>query len=323
MKIECPSCRLAGNINEVELPPEGSLINCPRCKEQFHVAKPAPAAKSGHMMNTCPVCQYSTFTDEMFSECPKCGTTGTNYQEMLKKKTERERIKRDHEILNRSLRNPDLSIAPPPTIAESQFPRARSLRNPDLFIPPPMEDAAAPKPRLPDPIRITGAVCVAAGAAFLIYGLAGLVHYYSRDWQVILSEPLLEPVSKTRVFFMLGFLPWLRLLYGATFVTMAILFLMLRRQAHRWLTQCAWGGVALGVINEVAEFINWVRVSSLSPSFSYYAVGAISSLFMIIPWIAPFLALIWYLQRDSVLNEFPESCPDALFSRLIEKIPFI
>jgi predicted Zn finger-like uncharacterized protein len=299
MKIECPSCRLAGNINELELPPEGSHINCPRCKNRFHVAKPAPSAKGGHMMNTCPVCQYSTFTDEMFSECPKCGATGTNYQEMLKKKAERERIKRDQEILT------------------------RSLRNPDLFVQPPVEEAAAPKPRLPGPVRITGALSVAIGAAFLICGFAGLAHYYSRDWQAVLSEPLLEPISKTRVFFRLGFLPWLRLLFGATFVAMAIQFLMLRKQAQRWLTQCAWGGVALGVINEIAEFINWVRVSSFSPSFSYYAVGAISSLFMIIPWIAPFLALIWYLQRDTILREFPESRPDALFSRLIEKIPFI
>jgi predicted Zn finger-like uncharacterized protein len=299
MKIECPSCRLTGDINEIELPPEGGLINCPRCKNRFHVAKPAPPAKKGHMMNTCPVCQYSTFTDEMFSTCPKCGATGTNYQEMLKKKAEREQIRRDQDVLN------------------------RSLRNPDLFVPPPPEEAPTPsKPRTPDPVRIAGGISAAVGAVFLIYGFTGLANYYSKDWQAILSEPLLEPISKTSLFFRLGFLPWLRTLFGVSFVAMSILFLMLHKQAQKWLTKCAWAGVALAVINETAEFMNWIRVSSDSPSFSYIVVGAVNSLFMIIPWSAPFLALTWYLQRDNILREFPECSPDPLLSRLLEKLPF-
>ncbi len=320
MKIECPSCRLAGNINELELPPEGSLINCPRCKERFHVAKPAPAADSGPLMNTCPVCQYSTFTDEMFSVCPKCGATGTNYRQMLKKNAEKERISLRREETDRSGRIPEPGIAPP--AAAEDIPPTRSLRNPDLFIPPPLEEGKPPKPRIPEPVRITGGLSAAAGAAFLVFGFVGLVNYYSTDWQAILSEPLLEPVSKTRVFFSLGFLPWLRTLFGLCLGAMAIQFLMLRKGAQKGLTQCAWGGVAFAVINETAAFVKWACVSSDSPTFTYYAVGAVGSLIMIIPWAAPFLALIWFLQRDYILREFPESRPDPLLFRLLEKMPF-
>jgi hypothetical protein len=32
MKIECPSCHLAGKANELEFPPEGRNFECPRCK---------------------------------------------------------------------------------------------------------------------------------------------------------------------------------------------------------------------------------------------------------------------------------------------------
>ena len=73
MKVECPSCHLAGTVNELELPPEGRELTCPRCKKSFHIDRP-PLDPDLRPMNVCPACQYSTFSEETFIACPKCGT---------------------------------------------------------------------------------------------------------------------------------------------------------------------------------------------------------------------------------------------------------
>jgi hypothetical protein len=287
MKIECPSCHLTGNMHEIDIPPEGRYFDCPRCKTGFHIAKPAPSADSGHLMNTCPVCQYSTFTEEMFSSCPKCGATAVSYKEMLRKRAEREQMLHDEEVLNRSMRNPELILPPVGSTSAAVEPEQV-------------------KPKVPRPIMVISWLCIAAGALILCYGMDGLSNYYGKDWQAVLSVPFIEPVSKIRIFFSLGLLPWLHTMYAAGFIAVASQFLMLRPWAPRGMTMCAWGGVGLGVINGIAAFVNYIKIASSSPSFTYCALGVISSLFMILLWSAPFLALLWYLQKESILREFPE-----------------
>ena len=281
MKIECPSCHLSGNVDELALPAEGRYIDCPRCKSGFHVAKPAKDPGSSYLMNACPACQYSTFSEEMFAVCPKCGMTGKVFQEKRRKQEELDRQRRDQETLHQSFRNPDMVTSAP---GES-----------------PAESMVASKP-----IRITGWICIAVGLALLSYGIVGLVGYYDKDWQTLLSESLLEPLSKTNVFFRFGFLPWLTTLYSVSFIVVASQFLVMRSWACRGLIQCAWAGLGVGVINESAGFINWVRISSSTPSFSYYAVGALSSLVMVALWGAPFLVLLRFLQSDKIQEEYPE-----------------
>lgn len=280
MKLECPSCHLTGKINEVELPPEGRYVSCPRCKTSFHVAKPPPAGNSP-LMSMCPACQYSTFSDEMFDVCPKCGLKAGDHPEKRRQQEERELMRHDRDVLTRSHRNPDLVRVTP-------------------------QESVPERGAGPEPVRVTGWICIAAGGALFCYGLTGLATYYGKDWQAILSEPLLEPVSKTRVFFSIGFLPWLITLFSAWLITVASQFLALRGWARKGLMRCAWGGIAVAAIAEVADFINWVRVSSSTPSFSYYAIGVVSTLFMILLWSAPCCALLWYLQREAIHREFPE-----------------
>ena len=283
MRIECPNCHLTGNVNELEMPPEGRLVNCPRCKNTFHVDKPATAAWSPDMMNVCPVCQYSTFGTEMFAVCPKCGLVGSEHQAKLRKRQEQEReqqqARRDQEVLQRSYRNPDLPQAP---VAEA-------------------EKMAAPLP-----VRYTGWACTALGGALLCYGLYGLVSYYGNDWQATLSEGRLEPLSTTEVFFRLGFLPWLFTLFSAVFLAVTSQFLLLRDKARKDLEKAAWGGVAVCAVYETADFISWIRMSSSSPSLFYCAAGIASSLLMAALWSAPFLALLWFLRSDAIAREFPE-----------------
>ncbi len=297
MVIECPNCRLSGNVNEVELPAEGRYMSCPRCKTNFHVAKPPLPADSRYLMNTCPVCQYSTFTDEMFAVCPKCGHSGKDYKKVPKRREE-------------PVRQPPPQDLPPLHENMEQLRRdldalSRSHRNPDL-VKAPTEVPAPEAPKAPEPVRWTAWLCVAAGAALLLLGFVGLNNYYSKDWQAILSEPLLEPLSKTRVFFSLGFLPWLRTLVGVWIIVVASQFLNLQGWARKELERCAWGGLGLGVINEIVGFVEWVRISSSSPSFFYFAVGIVSSLAWVIVWSIPPLALLWYLRRETIMSEFPE-----------------
>jgi predicted Zn finger-like uncharacterized protein len=291
MKIECPSCHLTGNINEIDIPPEGRELNCLRCKTSFHVAKPPLEPGNHHLMNICPVCQYSTFTDEMFAVCPKCGVVGDDFREIRRKQEEKEQMRREQELLHRSCRNPS-------------------------FVMNNMDDSVPEPAKAPQPVRVTGLICISAGGALLCYGLAGLAKYYSKDWQSILSEPLLEPISKTDVFFRLGILPWLTTMFSVYFIMAAGQFLRIRNGSREGLIRGAWAGMAFGAIYEAADFINWVRISSSKPSFSYIAAGIMSSLFLIFLWSAPFFTLNWFLRSDRMIREFPE---DQSQSKVPEK----
>jgi hypothetical protein len=167
---------MTGKVNELELPPEGRYLDCPRCKNSFHVAKPPDAVRNKRLMNSCPSCRYSTFTDEMFAICPKCGLTADDYQEKSRRQRENEQLLHDQEVLNRSYRNPDL-------IKVST------------------EDTVPERTRAPQSVEVPAWLCIGGGGALLSYGIIGLANYCSKDWQAVLSEPLLEPVSKLHVFF--------------------------------------------------------------------------------------------------------------------------
>ncbi len=281
MKIECPSCHLSGKVNELDFPPGGRDLQCPRCKSTFHVNKPPPPAGRQELMSMCPACQYSTFTDELFAVCPRCGLVGSEYRDNSKKRQEAERLDRDRELLTRSHRNPDL-VAPAP---EEDLPESA---------------------RAPQTIRITALSCMAVGGVLLLYGLYGLATYYSQDWQAILSERLLEPVSGTSVFFRLGFIPWLIALFSGYLLFTAVMFLRLRAGCLQRLRECAWGGLALGVIHETVGFVKWVEISSSTPSFSYLLSGIAGSLFWIVLWSAPSLALLYWLGNDRIRREFAQ-----------------
>ncbi len=277
MKIECPSCHLTGTVNEMDFPPEGKDVSCPRCRTTFHVEMPTDVV----LMSLCPACQYSTFSDEVFSVCPKCGLTGKDAQEKKRRQQQAvERRRHDEEALSRSFRNPDLVKVP-------------------------AEEEAQEVVSVPPPIRITGTLAAAVGAAILGYGLYGLSTYYGKDWQAILSEPLIEPLSKTEVFFRLGFVPWVVTLFGSTLLAVGSFFACLKPWAWKGLRACAWGGIGVVLIREVVNYAEWVRISTGAPSFFYYVTGLLSALLMTALWGAPFFALLWVLHTDDVIAEFP------------------
>lgn len=276
MKIACPFCHLAGKVNELELPPLGRELVCPRCKGSFQVEKPPPPASNQTLLNSCPSCQYATFTEETFAVCPSCGLSAGDAQLLARKKRDRDQLQRDQASLTRSLRNPDLVLNVP----------TEELH---------LEPAGATQP-----VKVTAWLSIACAMALLCYGSMGLANYYQKDWQAVLSEQVLEPVSRLFVFFSLGFIPWLSTLFSLYFVLRAYRFLKLDRDSRDRLAESAWGGVAVAIAHEAVAFFNWIRVSSSTTSLSYYMVGILSALFMSALLGSPFLLLIRYLRGDVI-----------------------
>lgn len=305
MNIECPTCHLTGNINEVELPPEGKNFTCPRCKADFFIEKPIPSARDKHLMSMCPVCQYSTFTDEMFAVCPKCGTNGADYRKMLLKKSQpsqqsrapesgspeelaqvldQEQMLRDYELLTRSQRNPDFD---PPQPSEVE--------------------AETKKPALPLPVKITGGALVAAGLLLLIQGLAGLNYYHGSTFEATFSSPYIGSLYKFRLFLQYGLFPWLTTVFSVCYSIAASQFFYLRTWVPETMRKMCWGGIGLVVARGAVDIINRIIVTSGSPSAIFYVDCLFSFLLRAVLWSAPFLASIWLLTRDDTLQDYQEA----------------
>jgi hypothetical protein len=52
--------------------------------------------------------------------------------------------------------------------------------------------------------------------------------------------------------------------------------------------------------------MDWLRISSSSPSFSYVFTGIMNAFLCAALWCALPLALIWFLRSDRMLRELPE-----------------
>ncbi len=302
MNIECPSCHLTGTIDDVDLSLLEGRLECPQCKTGFHIDMPSPVTTRPHLMSMCPVCQYSTFTDEMFSVCPECGTTGTNYREMLLKKSGQEQRREENENAYQKTSAPE-PVPERKTREHSLL--TRSLRNPDFEREAP-EKAETSTIQIPGPIRLTGWVAIVAGGLSLCVALAGLVNYYGKDWQAILSVPLLEQESKVWIFFKVGFFPWLRLIFSVCFIVAATQFLALRRFAPTIVSRMSWGGIALILAQEITRLVNRILLSSGSPSLIFYVDCIITFLITTLFWSTPFLVTILLLRRKSTLRDYPK-----------------
>lgn len=303
MKIQCPSCQLTGNINSVDLPAAGRNFECPRCKDSFFVAKPAPDTTSKYLMGMCPVCQYSTFTDEMFAVCPECGTTG---RDQLKTPQQNSAGKQSH---GNSLPKGGEEPASPIDQVQIQLDfqqLTRSRRNP-AFATEAAPDEIAEKPVIPLPVRITGWTAAGAGGVLLCSGLAGLLNYYGKDWQALLSVPFLEPVSKTSIFFKYGLFPWLRTLTGIGVIFAGIRFLALKPGIPKILAALCWGSSGLVLVQEAVEIVKRFLITSGTPSAIFYLDCILSYVIKVSLWTSPFLAVIWLLRRDQVIQDYPEA----------------
>lgn len=273
MRIECPNCKLSGEMNEHDVPLDGRYVDCPRCKTGFHVKKPLAKGWNPDMMSVCPSCNYSTFTDETFAVCPKCGLKAKEHNERKRKLQEEEQASRDRERLNRSLR-------------------------PDDFVTPPTAESELEITRVPPLVRFTALGVLVVACVLAFFGLTGLLRYDGRALLETMSESSLEPVSETTVFLCHGLLPAVLTLYGGVMALLGSFLLRRRENAAKWLEMGAWGGLAIGAVYEIADYIAYIRRSSETPSLAYCLVGLVNSVLLLGVWVSVPLALVWWLRSD-------------------------
>ncbi len=233
MKITCPECGASGNLPDHEIPEEGRFLSCPRCKHGFDVKKPRTTSNE-YMIDTCPSCAYSTFGEERFSTCPKCGV---NIKTFMDRQREEKARAREQELLTRKFSR---DTAPQPTYSSPAVPSA----------PPPSQ----PEAKSVDigemienmhPVNLIGWGAAVVGAIIAILGIIGLFDYFGTDYAAKINEQnealgLPERASAVKIFFQFGFVPWIEFLYGAILTAVAAFFLQHKAQARQAMIWMSW-----------------------------------------------------------------------------------
>ena len=280
MKIECPNCHLQGEINGDRIPVTGLVSTCPRCKGRFTVERPTGAGAAS-TLSTCPTCQYSTFSEETFAVCPKCGLDAADYH---RQPAFRRAAEEEQQRLERIGQQDQLS---------------RQKHRIDQPLPAPGEGDPVGL-AVPQQLQIVGWSTIAAAALVGVMGIKGLI-----SWSLLLApvDPALllpgeGPPSRLALFFSHGLIPLCSLGYGLYLGATGYLFLRLRQTSIPLLTWGARAGICLAAMHELTELILWVRRSSDNASIGYYAAGGAGTLVMLLIWVAPLLLLLRYLQSE-------------------------
>ena len=295
MRIECPKCKASGNVNDLEIPDDGMMLACPRCKESFRIQKPRKKATSAFATNTCPSCGYSTFCEEVFDECPHCGV---DVRTAVERKREDDARKREHEILNRNYRA-EAAAAMPPLPTGSKFP------------------ASAPEPEKPrinlasfadgfDPVAAVGWGIAACAVLFLAVGGWGVLNYRAADIQAQLSAQSVEPVSAWRVFWGYGFLPWSELLLGLVVLCAAFGFLQRAEWGMQRLQQVVAASLVLVPMYELGQYVVWI-VNSIAPPWWAYLVELLSALLISALLVVPLFFLLRYVKGNGFKREYQKT----------------
>jgi len=305
MKIECPNCKLTGQTSDLNIPPEGRYMDCPRCKANFFVQKKA-ATNWADTMTDCPQCGYSTFSADRFDICPQCGLDAKAYNAQQRKKppprkadvTVEAPVAVDRETMRKELERLERKEA------EKRQQRAESISAPVL--PSNLEEPVTSATVAPAPVRYLGWGFVAAAIVILALGLKGWLDYMMLNPAQVVTTQYEDAPGPFKIFLLRGLQPLLRIALGLFALVGANQFLKMRPGSRRLLEAAAWSGVAFVVISEAFNMFGWIRRSSDSASIMYYLVGLSDSMLMAALWSAPLLAAIWYLRSDVIRDEFPD-----------------
>lgn len=299
MNIQCPNCKITGRISDAKIPPEGLFMNCPKCKTGFEVKKTA-ANNWQETMSECPVCKYSTFSEERFDICPKCGL-------VIKEFLAQQREKKGHgEKASAELKTPpderkSASAGERLRMEEElrRFEEEQRARR-TYTIQDTMNAAADEVPvvaaDIPLPVKIIGWLSIAVATLLIILGGKGLNAYGA--WAPPEEAYLEEPPSKLMVFLTYGLLPIVQLCLGVLALIFSSQYLKLRAWARDCLEKTCWAGFAVALIYEITMFVLYVRKSSSGAGFGYYAVGVIDMLLMTALWSAPILVAVRFLREQ-------------------------
>lgn len=274
MKISCPKCNASGTIPDHEIPESGRFLNCPRCQEGFTVNKPRPG-KDAYLVDTCPSCSFSTFGDESFSTCPKCGIAVKTFVE---RQREELRIKHDQELLGKKFNNVDTA-------------------------PPPQEVTTTPVADFIDnlhPVNLISWGVAAVAVIFLGLGMWGIIEYDSAKIQAKLMEQE-EQVSGLYVYLHYGLLHWVKLIYGVTAMVVSLLFMKRLKIGLRAMSGLLWATIVLVPLSYIISFIYWV-LAPIPHSISGYLIEILNILFMGALVGIPLFMLEQYLHERKITS---------------------
>lgn len=275
MKISCPKCQASGTIPDHEVPESGRFINCPRCKEGFTITKPR-SGNDVYLVDTCPACSFSTFGEETFSSCPKCGVSVKTFVE---RQREEQLQKRNQELLGKKLNN--LEVV-------SETPEAQSASVGDFI-----ENI--------HPVNLISWGGAAAGITFIGLGLWGIIEYDSARIKALLVEQGDEQVSDFYVFLHYGLLHWVKLLYGTAAMAVSLMFMKRLKIGLQSMSALLWSTIALVPLLYIISFVNWV-IAPIPHTISGYAIELINIIFMSALVGMPLYLLERYLHERTITS---------------------
>jgi predicted Zn finger-like uncharacterized protein len=305
MKVECPNCGLTGQVSDVNIPPEGRNMECPRCKAMFFVEKSAPN-NWADTLTDCPRCGYATYSGDRFDICPGCGLVVRDYNAQRKERgavrtapkqaspsagqaaLDGERIRQDLERLRQE---------------EEKKQRMHAAGE---AVPLPDEQPVPESVHVPAPVRYLGWAFVSVGFLMAVWGGKEFNDYLTLPPPPAASPDFVEPPGAVRLFVEHGFLPTLRMLLGGYTVVAGSQFLKLRSWARKGTEAAVWGGVVYVFGWQLIKLVEWLRISSDSASFLYYFAGIADALLMTVVWSVPLLAAVWYIRGDDIGEAFEE-----------------
>ncbi len=275
MKISCPKCNASGSIPDHEVPESGRFITCPRCNEGFTISKPRPG-NNAYLVDTCPSCSFSTFGDETFGTCPKCGIV---IKMFVERQREEQRLKHNQELLGKKLNNLDTTQ-------------------------PPSEDSTTSVADFIDqlhPANLIGWGVAAVALLFLIVGLWGIIGYDSARIQALLMEERDEQVSGFYVFLHYGLLHWLTLMYGLAALTVSILFMKRLKRALKAMSGLLWATIILVPLSYLISLVNWI-LAPIPHTIRGYMIEILNILFMSALVGIPLYLLERYLHERKITS---------------------
>lgn len=270
MKITCPKCSYGGNLPDHEIPEAGRFVNCPHCRQGFTVRKP-PASRATHLVDTCPACNFSTFGEERFGSCPKCGVEIKAFVER-----QREEQQRNQELLTKNFNRSDEL---PPSGSEA-VPVADFLEN-------------------LHPVNLIGWGAGLAAIIIVGIGLWGVNEYDGQEILTRLSEQRDEQVSGWYVFLHYGMMHWITILYGLLLLGVSVLFINRRRVSLKALSWLIWSAIAYVPVSHIVSFIYWV-LAPIPHSLGGYLIEIFNIVFMSALVGTPLFLLERYLHNRTV-----------------------
>lgn len=266
MQITCPKCNACGTIPDHEIPETGRFISCPRCKEGFTISKPRTGG-DGYLVDTCPACSFSTFGEENFSTCPKCGVSIKSY---IERQREEQLQKRNQELLAKKFNNPEVSALPP----EAEVtPMADFIDN-------------------LHPVKLISWGTILVATVLISIGTWGVIGYDGAKIQTMLLQERDWQVSGLHVFINYGLPYWVKLLYGLAAATVAVLFMKRLKVGLKAMSGLLWATIFLVPVLYITSFVNWI-LTPVPHTAGGYLIEILNIIFMSALIGAP----LWLLER--------------------------